>query len=138
MAKYLDKKLNNATVSFKFGVRCWRSFCDKYKDKSGNPLPLSQAFQKVVVVTKDSPDGDVNLDAAVDLIYFAAKDAAASKGKDADSITPEKVEEWIEDLGFMNFISEAVEFAAERFADQQKKPEDAQNTQKQETAKKKT
>jgi len=124
MAKYLEKKIGGQVVSFKFGVHTWRLFCEHYAEK-GRPLPLSKAFQKVVIVSDENPDGDINLDAAVQLIYFAAVSAAKSRKEKAEAVTEEVVEEWIEELGFMDFIAEAIEYAAERFTDQQKKPEDA-------------
>jgi hypothetical protein len=78
-------------------------------------------FNSNMVRLKDekNPNGDINLGPAVDLIYFAAKDAAVSLKKDPDAITVEQVEDWVEDLGFIDFITEAIEFAAERFTDQQ-------------------
>jgi len=124
MAKYLEKKIDGQTVSFKFGVHCWRLFCQQFAEK-GRMLPISKALQKVVVITDENPDGDIDLDAATQLIYFAAVSAAQSKKENPEAITEEMVEDWIEELGFMDFIAEAIEYAVERFTDQQKKPEDA-------------
>jgi hypothetical protein len=113
MSKYLTKKIGSETLNFKFGVRCWRWFAEKYD------VALSASFQQFVVQDEKNPNGDINLGPAVDLIYFAAKDAAVSLKKDPDAITVEQVEDWVEDLGFIDFITEAIEFAAERFTDQQ-------------------
>jgi hypothetical protein len=113
MSKILEKKLPDGKVArFRFGVPCWRGFCEKHD------LALNGALQKVAGITETNQQGDINLTYAGELLLFAAKNAAKSRGEDPEEITPEMVDEWIEELGFIDFISEAIEFAAERLTDQ--------------------